>query len=55
MKGFVVGINLLEWVEARRAFLKRQIWIFAFANNHDAGHGPTAVRLFLQLLEKNEV
>ena len=47
--------ELLEWVEACRAFLKRKIRIFAFANNHYAGHGPAAVRLFLQLLKKNQV
>lgn len=25
-----------------------------FANNHYAGHGPTTVRLFQELLKKNE-
>lgn len=47
--------ELLEWVEACRAFLKRRIRIFASANNHYAGHGPATVRLFLQFLEKNKV
>ena len=47
--------ELLEWVEACRALLKRKIKIFAFANNHYAGHGPATVRLFLQLLEKSKV
>jgi len=48
-----VNSELLEWVEARRAFIKRKIRVFAFANNHYAGHGPATVRLFLKLLEKN--
>jgi uncharacterized protein YecE (DUF72 family) len=47
--------ELLEWVEACRAFIKRKIRIFAFANNHYAGHGPATVRLFLKLLEKDIV
>jgi uncharacterized protein YecE (DUF72 family) len=47
--------ELLEWVEACRAILKRKIRIFAFANNHYAGHGPATVRLFLQLFEKDKV
>jgi uncharacterized protein YecE (DUF72 family) len=46
--------ELLEWVEACRAFLKRKISVFAFANNHYAGHGPATVRLFLDLLEKRK-
>jgi uncharacterized protein YecE (DUF72 family) len=46
--------ELLEWVEACRAFLKRKISVFAFANNHYAGHGPATVRLFLDLLEKKK-
>ncbi len=47
--------ELLEWVEACRAILKRKIRIFAFANNHYAGHGPATVRLFLQLFEQDKV
>jgi uncharacterized protein YecE (DUF72 family) len=47
--------ELLEWVEACRVFPKRKIRVFAFANNHYAGHGPATVRLFLQLLEKHKV
>jgi uncharacterized protein YecE (DUF72 family) len=47
--------ELLEWVEACRAFIKRKIRVFAFANNHYAGHGPATIRLFLKLFEKNVV
>jgi uncharacterized protein YecE (DUF72 family) len=46
--------ELLEWVEACRTFLKRKIAVFAFANNHYAGHGPATVRLFLELFEKKK-
>jgi uncharacterized protein YecE (DUF72 family) len=44
--------ELLEWVEACQAFLKRKIRIFAFANNHYAGHAPATVQLFQELFEK---
>ena len=47
--------ELLEWVEACRAIVKRKIRVFAFANNHDAGRGPANVRLFLKLFEKEKV
>jgi hypothetical protein len=45
---------MLERVEACRAFLKRKIAVFAFVNNHYAGHGPARVRLFLELFEKKK-
>ncbi len=44
--------NLEEWVEACRNFNQRSIAIFAFANNHYAGHAPATVRLFLKLWRK---
>jgi uncharacterized protein YecE (DUF72 family) len=44
--------ELEEWVAACRAFLKRKISIFAFANNHYAGHAPATVRLFQELFQK---
>jgi hypothetical protein len=47
--------ELLEWVGTRRAFLRRKIRIFAFANNHYAGHCPATVPLFLQLFEKDKI
>jgi hypothetical protein len=47
--------ELLEWVEACRAFLKRKIRVFALANNYYARHGPATVRLFLKLLEQKKV
>lgn len=44
--------ELEEWVEACRRFNQRRISIFAFANNHFAGHAPATVQLFWQLWRK---
>lgn len=41
--------DLEEWVEACRRFNQRSIAIFAYANNHYAGHAPATVRQFLEL------
>ncbi len=41
--------ELEEWVEACRKFNQRNIAIFAFANNHYAGHAPATLKLFLEL------
>jgi uncharacterized protein YecE (DUF72 family) len=43
--------DLKEWVEACRNFLKNKIRVFAFANNHYAGHAPATLRLFEKLME----
>jgi uncharacterized protein YecE (DUF72 family) len=44
--------DLQGWVEACRNFLKRKIRVFAFANNHYAGHAPATLHLFTELMEK---
>jgi uncharacterized protein YecE (DUF72 family) len=44
--------ELSEWVEIVRQIQARQIDIFAYANNHYAGHAPATVRQFLEILEK---
>jgi uncharacterized protein YecE (DUF72 family) len=44
--------ELEEWVEACRKFNQRHIAIFAFANNHYAGHAPATLRLFWELWKK---
>lgn len=44
--------DLEEWVETCRKFNQRSIAIFAFANNHYAGHAPSTVRLFWELWRK---
>jgi len=44
--------DLEEWVEACRKFNQRNISIFAFANNHYAGHAPATIQLFQELWKK---
>jgi uncharacterized protein YecE (DUF72 family) len=41
--------ELTEWVEILRKIHKRKIQIFAYANNHYAGHAPATVRMFLKM------
>jgi len=42
--------ELAEWVEIVRKVHKRRIQIFAYANNHYAGHAPSTVELFREML-----
>ena len=42
--------ELAEWVEIVRKVHKRRIQIFAYANNHYAGHAPETVEQFQHLL-----
>ena len=44
--------DLTNWVELFRKFVARNLKVFAYANNHYAGHGPATVRLFQELSEK---
>jgi len=44
--------DLAEWAEVLRKVHKRKIQIFAYANNHYAGHGPATVGMFLSLWRK---
>ncbi len=44
--------DLEEWVKACRNFLKNKIRVFAFANNHYAGHAPATIHLFEKLMEE---
>ncbi|MDP9161567.1 MAG: DUF72 domain-containing protein [Acidobacteriota bacterium] len=44
--------DLTNWVEVFRHFLSRNLKVFAYANNHYAGHGPATVKLFWDLFEK---
>ena len=41
--------DLTNWVEVFRQFLSRNLKVFAYANNHYAGHGPATVKLFWDL------
>lgn len=45
--------ELAEWAEIVRKVHVRRIQIFAYANNHYAGHAPATVREFAALLKKN--
>jgi len=45
--------ELAEWVEIVRKVHKRRIQIFAYANNHYAGHAPATVEMFRELLREN--
>jgi uncharacterized protein YecE (DUF72 family) len=38
--------DLVNWVELFRQFMKRDLKVYAYANNHYAGNGPNTVRLF---------
>jgi len=38
--------DLVNWVEMFRQFMTRNLKVFAYANNHYAGHGPGTVKLF---------
>jgi len=46
--------ELSEWVEILRKVHKRKIQIFAYANNHYAGHAPATVELFPDLWRSRE-
>jgi len=45
--------ELAEWVPVVRRAHERRIKIFAYANNHYAGHAPATLREFAKLLEKS--
>jgi uncharacterized protein YecE (DUF72 family) len=38
--------DLVNWVVLFRQFMKRDLKVYAYANNHYAGNGPNTVRLF---------
>jgi len=44
--------QLITWVDFCYAIKKRGITIFAYANNHYAGHGPATIAQFLKLWNK---
>jgi len=43
--------DLKNWVELFSKFVARNLRVFAYANNHYAGHGPATVKLFMDLWE----
>jgi uncharacterized protein YecE (DUF72 family) len=44
--------DLTNWVELFRTFVARNLKIFAYANNHYAGHGPATVKQFCDIWNK---
>jgi uncharacterized protein YecE (DUF72 family) len=44
--------NLKNWAELFRQFMRRDLKIYAYANNHYAGNGPGTVKLFWELLNR---
>lgn len=44
--------DLQEWVEVCHTIRHRGVTIFAYANNHYAGHGPATVELFEKLYKQ---
>jgi uncharacterized protein YecE (DUF72 family) len=44
--------DLTNWVELFRKFVARNLKVFAYANNHYAGHGPATVKTFWELWQK---
>jgi uncharacterized protein YecE (DUF72 family) len=46
--------ELSEWVEILRKVHRRKVQIFAYANNHYAGHAPATVELFRDMWESRE-
>ena len=45
--------DLEEWVKACRTFMNLKIRVYAFANNHYAGHAPATLRKFAEMLNQN--
>ena len=46
--------QLKNWVDYLSPIKKRGVTIYAYANNHYAGHGPATVARFLEMWEKVE-
>jgi uncharacterized protein YecE (DUF72 family) len=44
--------ELSEWARLCGPIMRRGVVIFAYANNHYAGHGPATVAQFLELWKK---
>ena len=44
--------DLKKWAELFRQFMRRDLKIYAYANNHYAGNGPGTVKLFWEILNR---
>jgi len=45
--------DLLHWVEMFRKLRRRDLQVYAYANNHYAGNGPETVKLFWKMYESS--
>jgi uncharacterized protein YecE (DUF72 family) len=46
--------DMTHWIDVFREFVTRNLKIFAYANNHYAGHAPATVKLFWELWDKKK-
>ena len=46
--------DLQNWAELFRQFVSRNLKVYAYANNHYAGHGPDTVKLFWDMWERKK-
>jgi len=46
--------DLQNWAELFRQFVSRNLKVYAYANNHYAGHGPDTVKLFWDMWEQKK-
>ena len=44
--------DLRNWAALFRQFASRNLKVYAYVNNHYAGHGPGTVNLFWDLFER---
>jgi uncharacterized protein YecE (DUF72 family) len=44
--------ELTKWAELLRGLVSRDFKVYAYANNHYAGHGPGTVKLFWEIFDK---
>jgi uncharacterized protein YecE (DUF72 family) len=44
--------DMKNWVELFRQFMRRDLKIYAYANNHYQGNGPGTVRLFWEIFNR---
>jgi len=44
--------DLRNWVEMFRQFMRRDLKVYAYANDHYPGNGPGTVRLFWDIWKK---
>jgi uncharacterized protein YecE (DUF72 family) len=46
--------DLKNWAALFAYFISRSLKVYAYANNHSAGHGPRTVKLVWDMCEKKK-